>query len=117
MYNNFKVSKSLSFSAFGFYRGKNKGVQFEMDPIYFVNLGMRYSFIDNKANFSLNFNDVFDNMKAKFKGSRPFIQEGKFQWESQTIQASLSYRFGSGKYKAKSRKQRDQDVKEGGGLL
>ena len=117
MYNNFKVSKSLSFSAFGFYRGKNKGVQFEMDPIYFVNLGMRYSFIDNKANFSLNFNDVFDNMKAKFKGSRPFIQEGEFQWESQTIQASLSYRFGSGKYKAKSRKQRDQDVKEGGGLL
>ena len=117
MYNNFKVSKSLSFSAFGFYRGKNKGVQFEMDPIYFVNLGMRYSFIDNKANFSLNFNDVFDNMKAKFKGNRPFIQEGVFQWESQTIQASLSYRFGSGKYKAKSRKQRDQDVKEGGGLL
>jgi iron complex outermembrane receptor protein len=117
MYNNFKVSKSLSFSAFGFYRGKNKGVQFEMDPMYFVNLGMRYSFIEDKANFSLNFNDVFNTMKAKFKGNRPFYQEGKFQWESQTIQASLSYRFGSGKYKAKSRKRRDSDVKEGGGLF
>jgi len=117
MYNNFKASKSLSFSAFGFYRGKNKGVQFEMEPIYFVNLGMRYSFLDSKANFSLNFNDVFNTMKADFKGDRPFYQEGIFQWESQTIQASLSYRFGSGKYRAKSRKQRDQDIKEGGGLF
>jgi outer membrane receptor protein involved in Fe transport len=117
MYNNFKVNKSLSFSAFGFYRGRNKGVQFEMEPMYFVNLGMRYSFIDNKANFSLNFNDVFDTMRAQFSGSRPFYQEGQFEWESQTIQASLTYRFGSGKYRAKSRKQRDQDIKEGGGLL
>jgi outer membrane receptor protein involved in Fe transport len=117
MYNNFKVSKSLSFSAFGFYRGRNKGIQFEMDPMYFVNLGMRYSFIDNKANFSLNFNDVFNTMRARFSGSRPFYQEGQFEWESQTVQASLSYRFGSGKYRAKSRKQRDQDIKEGGGLL
>ncbi len=117
MYNNFKASKSLSFSAFGFYRGKNKGVQFQMEPIYFVNLGMRYSFLDSKANFSLNFNDVFNTMKADFEGDRPFYQEGIFQWESQTIQASLSYRFGSGKYKAKSRKQRDSDEKEGGGLF
>ncbi len=117
MYNNFKVSKSLSFSAFGFYRGRNKGVQFEMEPMYFVNLGLRYSFLDRKANFSLNFNDVFDTMRAQFKGDRPFNQAGKFEWESQTIQASLSYRFGSGKYKAKSRKQRDQDEKQGGGFL
>ncbi|NNL16355.1 MAG: outer membrane beta-barrel protein, partial [Flavobacteriaceae bacterium] len=117
MYNSFKVSKSVSFSAFGFYRGRNKGVQFEMEPMYFVNLGMRYSFLDRKANFSLNFNDVFDTMRAEFKGDRPFNQAGKFEWESQTIQASLSYRFGSGKYKAKSRKQRDQDEKQGGGFL
>ncbi|MBT8394044.1 MAG: outer membrane beta-barrel family protein, partial [Bacteroidia bacterium] len=117
MYNSFKVSKSVSFSAFGFYRGRNKGVQFEMEPMYFVNLGMRYSFLDRKANFSLNFNDVFDTMRAEFKGDRQFNQAGKFEWESQTIQASLSYRFGSGKYKAKSRKQRDQDEKQGGGFL
>ena len=117
MFNNFKVSKKLSLSAFGFYRGKNKGVQFEMEPMYFVNLGMRYNFLDNKATFSFNFNDVFDTMRAEFKGNRPFLQEGQFNWESRTLQASLSYRFGDGKYKAKSRKQRDNDELQGGGIL
>ena len=63
------------------------------------------------------FNDVFGTMQAEFNGDRPFNQEGIFQWETQTIQAALSYRFGSGKFRAKSRKQRDQDIKEGGGFL
>ena len=117
MYNNFKVSKSLSLSAFGFYRGRNESIQFNMDPMYFVNLGMRYTFIDNKATFNLNFNDVFNTMKASFTANRPFNQVGEFNWESRTVHASLSYRFGSGKYKAKSRKRRDSDEKEGGGLF
>ena len=117
MYNNFKVSKSLSFTAFGFYRGKNESIQFDIDPMYFVNLGMRYSFLDSKATFGLSFNDVFNTMKFVGKASRPFKQEIEFNWESNTIAASLSYRFGGGKYKAKSRKRRDNDEKSGGGLF
>ncbi len=117
MYNNFKVSKSLSFTAFGFYRGKNESVQFDVDPMYFVNLGMRYSFLDSKATFGLSFNDVFNTMKFAGKAHRPFAQEIEFNWESNTVAASLSYRFGSGKYRAKSRKRRDNDEKSGGGIF
>lgn len=117
MYNNFKISKSLSFTAFGFYRGKEKGIQFDVDPMYFVNLGMRYSFLDSKATFSLSYNDIFNTMKFTGTASRPFKQEIEFNWESNTIAASLSYRFGGGKYKAKSRKRRDNDEKSGGGLF
>jgi iron complex outermembrane recepter protein len=117
MYNNFKVSKSLSFTAFGFYRGKNKGVQFDIDPMYFVNLGMRYSFLDSKATFSLSYNDVFNTMNFSGSASRPFEQEIEFNWESNTIAASLTYRFGGGKYRAKSRKRRDNDEKSGGGIF
>ncbi len=96
MFNNFKVSKSVTFTAFGFYRGANKTLQFEIDPMYFVNVGMRYSFLDNKASFSLNFNDVFNTLKFSGEGSRPYIQEIDFNWESHTVQASISYRFGGG---------------------
>ena len=117
MYNNFKVSKSLSFTAFGFYRGKNKSIQFDVDPMYFVNLGMRYSFLDSKATFSLSYNDVFNTMKFSADIERPFRQDVQFNWESNTIAASLSYRFGGGKYRAKSRKRRDNDEKSGGGLF
>lgn len=116
LFNNFRVSKSLSFSAFGFYRGKNKSVQFEVDPMYFVNLGMRLNFLeDNRATFNLNYNDIFNTMKFAFKGERPYAQSGAFNWESQTVYAGLSYRFGGSKYRAKSRKKRDNDIKSGSG--
>lgn len=116
-FNNFKVSKSLSFSAFGMYRGKNKNIQFEMQDMLMVNLGMRYSFMEGRASFSLNYNDIFNTMYAQFNGQRPFLQRGQFEWESQQISGRLSYRFGGGKYRAKSRKQRDNDVKQGGGIF
>ena len=115
MINNFKVTKKLTLSAFGFYRGKNKGLQFEVDPMYFVNVGARYTLWDGQGTFSLNYNDIFNTMKFAFVGSSPFTQVGEFNWESNTVNASLSYRFGGGKYRAKSRKRRDNDEKQGGG--
>jgi outer membrane receptor protein involved in Fe transport len=117
MYNNFKVNQSLSFSAFGYYKGREENVQFDSDPMYFVNLGMRYSFLDSKATFSLNFNDVFNTMNFNGESSRPFKQDIAWNWESNTISGSLTYRFGGNKYKAKSRKRRDNDEKQGGGIF
>ena len=45
MFNNFKVTKKLSLSAFGFYRGKARTLQFTIDPMYFVNVGARYNLL------------------------------------------------------------------------
>lgn len=118
VFNNFKASKKLSFSAFAMYRGKDTGLNFEMDPMYFVNLGMRYSFLeDNRATFSMNFNNVFDTQEISIVSERPFRQTVNFMPEFKTIFAGLSYRFGGGKYRAKSRKRRDNDEKSGGGIL
>lgn len=116
-FNNFKATKSLSFSVFGMYRGKNKNIQFEMMDMLMVNIGLRYNFMEGRADFSLNYNDIFDTMFAEFDGQRPFLQRGQFNWESQQISGRLSYRFGGGKYRAKSRKQRDNDEKEAEGLF
>ncbi len=115
MYNNFSLSKTVSFTAFGFYRGKNKTLQFDMEPMYFVNIGARIGFAKGKGTFSLNYNDIFDTMEFAFKGTKPFVQNGAFNWESNTWNAGLSYRFGGGKYRAKSRKNRDDNEKSGGG--
>ena len=118
VFNNFKISKKLSFSAFALYRGTETGLNFEVDPIYFINLGMRYSFLeDNRATFSLNFNNVFDTQEVSVLSERPFRQDINFEGEFKTIFAGLSYRFGGGKYRAKSRKRRDNDEKSGGGFL
>ena len=100
------------------YQGKEKGIQFTRKPMYFVNTGMRYSFLENnRATFSFNYSDIFNTMRFELEGDTPYPTVGGFNWESNTWNITLSYRFGGGKYRAKSRKQRDNDVKEGGGMF
>ena len=82
-----------------------------------TNIGARYNFWDGKATASLNYNDIFNTMKFQGTGTRPFNQNIQFNWESNTINAALSLRLGSNKYRAKSRKRRDNDEKEGGGIF
>jgi len=115
MNNSFKVNKKLTLQLFGFYRGQNQNIQFQVDPMYFINLGVRHSFAEGKGTFSLNFSDVFNTMRFAFEGDRPFVQTGRFNWESQNLYAGISYRFGSGKNKASKRKRRDDNTKKGGG--
>jgi len=115
MNNSFKATKNLTFQLFGFYRGQNRTIQFDVEPMYFVNLGARYNFAQGKGTFSVNFNDVFNTMRFAVKGDQPFAQVGEFNWESQTVFAGISYRFGSGKNKAAKRKRRDNNTKQGGG--
>ena len=115
MNNSFKATDKLTFQLFGFYRGENQNIQFLVKPMYFINTGARYSFADGKGTFSLNFNDVFNTMRFAFEGQRPYLQNGRFNWESQNVFAGLSYQFGSSKNGASKRKRRDNNTKEGGG--
>lgn len=118
MNNSFTVNKKISLQLFGFYRGNNKNLQFEVEPMYFMNLGARYTFAKGKGTLSANFNDVLNTMRFAFKGDRPYMQNGEFNWESQNLYLGVSYRFGNGKNKAKGRKKRDNNTKKsGGGIL
>ncbi|MBO3116769.1 TonB-dependent receptor [Winogradskyella sp. DF17] len=118
LFNNFKVNSKLSLSAFTMYRGKDTGLNFEVEPMFLVNLGLRYNFLeDNRATFSVNFNNVLDTQELNITSERPFNQEVSFNPEFSTIFVGLSYRFGGGKYRAKSRKQRDNDETSGSGFM
>jgi len=116
VFNNFKVTKSLSLSLFTMYRGLEKGLQFERQPMFMVNTGLRYNFLEgDRATFSFNYSDILNTMKFEFEGDRPYPSVGEFNWESNTWNIGLSYRFGGGKYKALQRKQRDDNEKSGSG--
>ena len=54
-------------------------------------------------------------MRFEFEGRLPYPQNGAFYWESQTIQLGFNYRFGGGKFQAKSRRERNNDEKNSGG--
>ncbi len=113
--NSFKATKNLTFQLFGFYRGKNRTIQFDVNPMYFVNLGARYSFAKGKGTLSVNVNDIFNTMQFSFEADKPFAQRGHFNPESPTVYTGISYRFGSGKNRASQRKRRDSNTKQGGG--
>ena len=112
--NNFTVTKDLTFSLFGMYRSAQKSLQFERQPMYFVNTGLRYNFMQN-ATVSFNYNDIFNTMKFEFESQRPYPSEGEFNWESNAWYVGLSYRFGGNKYRAVQRKNRDNNEKSGSG--
>ncbi|ULC60519.1 TonB-dependent receptor [Flaviramulus sp. BrNp1-15] len=116
LFNNFKASKNLSFSLFTMYRGEEKGIQFTRKPMFMLNTGLRYSFLEeNRATFSFNYSDILNTMNFEFEGDTPYPSLGQFNWESNTWNIALSYRFGGGKYRALRRKQRDNNTSSGGG--
>lgn len=115
--NNFKATKKLTFSLFGFYRGPVNGIQNDSRDMYKIDTGARYSFLDNKASLSLRFNDMFKTMRYAFDARNPYAQQGEFRWESRSLFMSFNYRFGAGKNRALQRKQRDDNTKQDGGGL
>jgi iron complex outermembrane receptor protein len=116
VFNNFKVTKKLNLSLFSMYRGEEKGLQFTRKPMFMLNMGLRYSFLeDDRATFSFNYSDILNTMVFKFEGDRPTPQVGQFNWESNTWNMAISYRFGGGKYRALKRKSRDDNEKSGSG--
>lgn len=112
--NNFTITKDLTFSLFGMYRSEQKSLQFDRQPMYFVNTGLRYNFMQN-ATVSFNYNDIFNTMNFEFESERPYPSEGEFNWESNAWYIGLSYRFGGNKYRAVQRKNRDNNEKSGSG--
>ncbi len=113
--NSIKASKNLRLQVFAMYRGANQDIQWEVDPMWMVNAGATYSVLKGKGTLSLRFNDIFRGMKFQFNSERPFVQNGRFQWESRTTYLGFNYRFGGGKNKAKPRRRRDSNEKQGGG--
>jgi outer membrane receptor protein involved in Fe transport len=115
MNSNLKVNKRLSFLLFGFYRGAVDGLQNDSHEMYKMDIGSRYTLLDNKMNISVRFNDVFNTMKYAFDSLYPYPQSGQFTWESQTVYLGLTYNFGGAKIKNLQRKQRDDNTNKGGG--
>lgn len=81
------------------YRGPREDIQWNVDPMKMVNIGANYSILKGKGNINLRVNDIFNDMRFKFNSERPFVQNGRFKWESRTAYIGFNYRFGGGKTK------------------
>lgn len=116
-HNTFKVSPRFRLQMLGMYMSRAKSLQFEVEEMYFVNLGARYNFWEDKASLSLNLNDIFNTRIQRLHAEVPQVQEGTFYWDSRTAYLGFSYRFGNNKTKALERKQRDAGDSSGEGMF
>ena len=118
MNNNFTATQNLRFQLFGFYRGRDMSLQFERKEMYKIDIGTSYNFAKGKGTITARLNDVFDTMRFAFDGNIPYRQYGAFYWENQTFYLGVNYRFGGGKNRALSRKQRDKnETQSSGGMF
>ncbi len=113
--NNFTATKNLRFQLSGMYSGENIGLQFKRNEMWKVDAGVSYNVLKGKGTISARSNDIFNTMNFSFEGTKPYRQQGEFNWESQSVYFGFSYRFGGGKNKALERKKRDNNEKQGGG--
>ena len=113
--NSFKVSKRLNLQLFAMYRGPQEDIQWKTENMWMVNTGASLKVLDGKGSINFRVNDIFQGMKFAFNSSSPYVQNGKFNWESRTAYLGFNYRFGSGKNRAKQRRQRDDNTKQSGG--
>ncbi len=115
--NSFTASKKLRLQLFAMYRGSQKGVQFNVDPMWMINTGASYSMFEGKGSLNFRVNDIFRGMKFQFNSTNPYAQNGQFNWESRTVFLGFNYRFGDGKNKAKRRRNRDSNEVQNGGFI
>lgn len=115
--NNFKVTKNLKLQLFGMYNAPVETLQFNVEESYFVNLGARYSFLEDKASLSVNLSDVFDTRVNELTADRPFLQKARFKNDSRRLYVGFSYRFGGSKPEKVERKDRDDNTSQGGGVF
>jgi len=115
--NSFTATKNLRFQLFTMYRGGGRSIQFDVDPMWMVNSGASLNVLKGKGTVSFRVNDIFQTMKFKFDSKNPYPQNGQFNWESRTAYIGFMYRFGGGKNKSRSRKNRDDNETQGGGFM
>lgn len=113
--NSFTASKNLRLQLFAMYRGPQKDIQWDVENMWMINAGASWTVLKGKGTINFRVNDIFQGMKFAFNSENPFVQNGRFQWESRTTFLGFNYRFGGGKNRAKQRRRRDNNEKQGGG--
>lgn len=115
--NNFKVNKAITLSLFGFYRGPVNEITMNAKSMFFVDLGGRYSFWNNKASLTLRFSDISKDMRFRYDATSPYTSNGAWKWESQKLYVGFNYMFGGSSGKTFQRKSRDKGDSQQGGFM
>lgn len=104
--HNFKLEVS------GVYRSPQASGLYLIDTMWWVDAGLKKSFLEDKLEVSLNMNDIFGSYRLKFSTDiGENINDFDQDFRTQYMNFSVRYNFSSGlKFKAKNRKTGPEEV-------
>lgn len=114
--SNMKVWKTGELQIMWFYKGKNKFLQGEIQPMTFLNIGFRKDFLkDNRASIAINITDILttQSFRVNTYGSN-FEGRTKRKWESTVGSITFTYKFGKDDVKSTQPKVKKQEENSGG---
>ncbi len=106
MIQNFKLPGKIRFQVTGNYRAPSAIAQGERIRVYWIDMGMRKGFMDDKLKLAITFSDVFNTLKWGFESSgETFSQLRTFKRQTQILRLNATYTIGN-QFHVKSKKGR-----------
>ncbi|MNU12227.1 hypothetical protein D3C71_02490 [compost metagenome] len=107
----FSLPKGYTLNIFSNYESKTGNSLYIIKPRYTVDVSVQKSWLDNKLNTKISFNNIFDSYDQRLEFRHKQIMDTRFThwWDTQKLILSLSYNFGSSKYQTKNIQKTDEE--------
>lgn len=107
----FSLPKGYTLNVFSNYESKTGNSLYIIKPRYTVDISVQKSWLDNKLNTKISFNNIFDSYDQRLEFRHKQIMDTRFThwWDTQKLILSLSYNFGSSKYQMKNIQKTDEE--------
>lgn len=107
----FSLPKGYTLNVFSNYESKTGNSLYIIKPRYTVDISVQKSWLDNKLNTKISFNNIFDSYDQRLEFRHKQIMDTRFThwWDTQKLILSLSYNFGSSKYQMKNIQKSEEE--------
>ncbi|MGU3374062.1 TonB-dependent receptor domain-containing protein [Chryseobacterium sp. M5A1_1a] len=107
----FTLPKGYTVNLFANYESRTGNSLYIIKPRYSVDLSLQKSWLDNKLNTKIGYNNIFDSYDLNLEFRYKQIMDNRFRhwWDNSRFFFSLSYSFGGSKYQAKETQRTEEE--------
>ncbi|REC59652.1 TonB-dependent receptor [Chryseobacterium pennae] len=107
----FTLPKGYTVNLFANYESKTGNSLYIIKPRYSIDLSIQKSWLDNKLNTKIGYNNIFDTYDQQLEFRHKQIMDNQFRhwWDNSRFYFSLSYSFGGSKYQAKESQRTEEE--------
>lgn len=107
----FSLPKGYTINLFANYESRTGNSLYIIKPRYTIDVSVQKSWLDNKLNTKIGFNNLMDSYDQRLEFRHKQIMDNRFThwWDSSRLVFSLSYTIGSSKYQVKEIQKTEEE--------